>query len=249
MKMLDLFSRKFKRGKDGCSEWETLISPGLVSSVENRFYVDCLETGLGPASASRLLRIKYQCPDIAALRKAIEANLYGWAGRGWEAVALFEAVSGVIGENADSVKELGHVWNWRDGLAQGQMGEWESPEEFDRRLGSLLITLEKLFQTELFNSAKDLGGLSARALSLDAATSLLRLGYSAQMVGAEEIEKKLNEIFFLTVSHYRSWREFAQGYLAAMVSSRFPIKPEMEKSLPACLYSEESPWSRPSAFE
>jgi len=250
MKLPGLFSRTFRQDrKNGWGEWEGLLTPGLISSVENGFRVNSLDTGLGANTASRMLRLKYQVEGLPQLNAQIDANLAEWDMQALKPVRLFEAISGVIEESPTKLTSLDGVWAHADELFEESKEPGEERPEFTQRLGEMLISMQKLFETEYFNVMEDMAGVSARAYYLDLASALLRLGHSAGIISEERLVNDLNDIYYLTVSHYRSWRQFARGYLAVMACYHMPLKPLLEKILPACLYEEDSPWVRSVVFE
>lgn len=230
----------FKTAKDGCSVWEAFLTPNLIGSKANGFAVDALKTGLSQSACLKIMKKRYNIQSSGEFIEALCARL----AQQHEKTALFDSLSSSISQNYSLYASLDDAWHFKASITEGL-----DATDINGAVAGLLAGLEKLEATEFFNSVKDFSNLSAIAFFLDNAITELRLAHSCGWISEDELLEQVNKAYYLTVSHYSSWREFCRGYLAGMACCGEECQPALAKAMIACLYEISSPWVKCEVFK
>ena len=239
----------FVYAKGGDDEQAELIAPALINTVQIGISCNTIAPD-APASFSRkFLKDKYGITDNDSLIRRVNEFFYHFNDESLNAPTRF----GIITHSAvftNVVKayyeQLGDIGAIRKALEDAAYDK-ENFIDFSylRRFDLFVSSMELLDGKGLLPYGFD----TLRKLPVDAyydglTVTLARMGVGAGYLPEADARNIMDDVRKTTREQYRSWPEFAAGYMIERAGfTDYTIEPLADTAL-ACLNNADSPWNR-----
>jgi hypothetical protein len=244
----------FAYSKTGDDEQAALVAPALINSVQIGISVNTLAPDQPKSFSQKFLKDKYDISNNDSLMRRINQFFYHFRDESLAAPTKFGSAthSTIFTEIVQEYyRELGDFAAVKK-VIEDEAYDKNSIVEFAwiRRLDVYVKALD-LLDTKGF---LPLGKLEFADTPIDAyydglTVTLVRMGLGAGYLGDTDGREILKDVLDTTRKQYRSWQEFATGYLLERAGfSDYVLEPLIDIAS-KCLEKPESPWNKLAVFE
>jgi len=248
MRFLRAMKTSFVCAKDGSDEQARLIAPALINTVQIGISCNTISPDAPASFARKFLKDKYGIMDNDSLIRRVNEFFYHFNDESLNAPTRFGTIThSAVFTNIIKVyyKDLGDIKAVRKALEDAAYDK-ENIIDFSylRRFDVFVSAMGLLESKGLLPNGFD----ALKTLPVDAyydglTVMLARMGVGAGYMSEDEARNIIGDVQKMTHEQYRSWREFAAGYMMERAGfTDYTIDPLADIAL-ACLNSAESPWN------